>query len=350
MSRGRADVTVMGGGAFGLAIAWACARRGARVELRETRRIGAGASGGLVGALAPHAPDGWTEVKAFQLQALLMAEGWWADVAAAGGGDPGYARTGRVQPLADAAAIARAEARAAEAASRWGPAARWEVRLAEAVPGLGCASPSGRVVFDTLSARLHPRWACAALAAALVARGGRVIEGSDSPEGDGPVIWATGWEGLAALSADLGRTVGAGVKGQALLLDHDASHAPQLSAPGLHVVPHADGTTAIGSTSETDFAAPETTDAHLDAVLARAVALCPDLAGAPVMARWAGVRPRARSRSPVLGPWPGRPGRYLANGGFKIGLALAPLVGEMMADLVLEGRDTIPAAFRPEAL
>jgi glycine/D-amino acid oxidase-like deaminating enzyme len=340
----------MGGGVFGLAAAWACARRGARVELREVRRIGAGASGGLVGALAPHAPDGWTEAKAFQLRALLMAEDWWAEVAAAGGGDPGYARTGRVQPLADAAAVARAEARIAEAARHWGTAARWEVRPADALPGLRVASASGRVVFDTLSARLHPRHACAALAAALVARGGQVVEGSDAPEGEGPVIWATGWEGLAALSDDLGRNVDAGVKGQALLLAHAARDAPQLSAPGLHVVPHADGTTAIGSTSETGFDAPDTTDAQLDAVLARAVTLCPDLGSAPVLARWAGVRPRARSRAPVLGAWPGRPGRYLANGGFKIGFALAPLAGELIADLVLEGRDAIPPAFRPESL
>lgn len=352
MSRGGApDVAVMGGGIFGLATAWACTRRGARVALHEARRIGAGASGGLVGALAPHAPEVWTEVKAFQLEALLMAEGWWAGVAAAGGGDPGYARTGRVQPLADATAIARAEARAAGAALHWGAAARWEVRPVDAAPGLRVASPGGRIVFDTLAARLHPRRACAALAAALQARGSSVNEGSSTPPDSGmPVIWATGWEGLAAASADFGRPVGAGVKGQALLLAHDARDAPQLSAPGLHVVPHADGTTAVGSTSERAFDAADTTDAQLDALLGRAVALCPDLAGAPVIGRWAGVRPRATSRAPILGAWPGRPGRYLANGGFKIGFALAPLAAERLADLVLDGRDTIPPQFRPDAL
>ena len=39
--------------------------------------------------------------------------------------------------------------------------------------------------------------------------------------------------------------------------------------------------------------------------------------------RWAGLRPRARSRAPMLGAWPGRPGHFIANGGFKIG----PLFG-----------------------
>ena len=47
------DVTVRGGGIFGLACAWECARRGARVRLIETVRIGAGSSGGLGGAPAP---------------------------------------------------------------------------------------------------------------------------------------------------------------------------------------------------------------------------------------------------------------------------------------------------------
>ena len=48
------------------------------------------------------------------------------------------------------------------------------------------------------------------------------------------------------------------------------------------------------------------------------------------------------------GPWPGRPGHLIANGGFKIGFAMAPAVAGMVADLLLEGRDHIPPAFRPE--
>ena len=53
----RADVTVRGGGIFGLSIAWACLGRGAKVRLIETVALGAGSSGGLVGALSPHVPE-----------------------------------------------------------------------------------------------------------------------------------------------------------------------------------------------------------------------------------------------------------------------------------------------------
>jgi len=84
--------------------------------------------------------------------------------------------------------------------------------------------------------------------------------------------------------------------------------------------------------------------------LALAATLClaalPALAGAPVRARWAGVRPRAKSRAPLLGAWPGRPGQFVANGGFKIGFGMAPKVAQVMIDLVLDGKDAIPAGFR----
>ncbi|MBP9184377.1 MAG: FAD-dependent oxidoreductase, partial [Fuscovulum sp.] len=116
-----------------------------------------------------------------------------------------------------------------------------------------------------------------------------------------------------------------------------------------HIVPHADGTVAIGSTSETSWTT-EDPDAGAGDLVDRATTLLPALTGAPVIEHWAGIRPRARSRQPVLGPWPGRPGHFIANGGFKTGFGLAPKAAEAMADLLLENWDAIPPAFRPEAL
>ena len=105
------DITVMGAGIFGLATAWACARRGAHVRVIDPHGPAAGASGGLVGALAPHVPENWNAKKAFQLESLLMADDFWAGVEAAGGVPAGYARLGRLQPVADAAALALARER-----------------------------------------------------------------------------------------------------------------------------------------------------------------------------------------------------------------------------------------------
>ncbi|SPH24334.1 Glycine oxidase [Defluviimonas aquaemixtae] len=341
-----ADVTVMGGGIFGLSIAWELTRRGASVRLVESDRIGAGSSGGIVGALAPHVPESWNPKKAFQLESLLLAEGFWGEIAAASGIDPGYARLGRWQPLADAEALQRARARAGEAAQLWQGLAEWRVVRATD-DGWALNSFTGWIVEDNLTARLHPRRAGEALAAAMRKKGGKVEIGQ-SNSGLGPVIWATGVQGLADLSADLGRPVGSGVKGQAALLACNARNRPQIFAEGLHIVPHGDGTVAVGSTSERDFAAGTSVDDQLEELIKKARAICPVLRDAPVVERWAGVRPRAKSRAPMLGAWPDRAGHYVANGGFKIGFGMAPKVAEVMADLVLEGRDNIPKGFRVE--
>ncbi len=338
------DVTVRGAGIFGLACAWACAKRGARVRVVDPHGIGAGASGGIVGALAPHVPENWNDKKAFQFESLRMAEPFWADVAEVGGGDPGYARTGRLQPVADEAALVLARTRAAGAADLWQGFADWSVERCE--DDWAPTSATGWVIRDTLSARLHPRQACDALARALAAKGAEIV--SEAPD-EGLVLWAAGWQGLEALSEALGRRVGNGVKGQALLLRHDARDAPQLFADGLHIVPHADGTVAVGSTSEREFVDPTSVDEQCDALLGRACEALPLLRNVEVLKRWAGVRPRARSRAPMLGRHPLAEGAFIANGGFKIGFGMTPKVAEVMADLVLEGRDGIPDGFRVEA-
>lgn len=342
-----ADITVMGAGAFGLAVAYACAARGAKVRVIEKRCVGAGSSGGVVGALAPHTPERWNPKKAFQFDSLIMASDFWAQVEADGGKSPGYGRTGRLQPIADERALLLAREREAQAAELWQGCAIWQVRPAGEFGDWAPPSPTGLVIHDTLTARLHPFQACQALAAAIIALGGEITIGDAAPQGR--VVWATGYEGLADLSADLGRAVGNGVKGQALLLQLDRRDLPQLYADSLHFVPHADGTLAIGSTSEREFDSPDQTDALCDDLLSRAVRAVPPVASARVVQRWAGVRPRAKSRAPMLGEWPGRPDHFIANGGFKIGYGMAPKLAQVMADLLVDGRDEIPDPFRVEA-
>ena len=340
------DVTVRGAGIFGLSVAYACASRGARVRVIDPRGVAGGASGGVVGALAPHVPEQWNSKKAFQFESLLMAEAYWAEVAKISGQPTGYVRSGRLQPLADDAAVALAQQRAEGAAGLWEGKAVWEVVSAAEQGAWVPPSASGLVVRDTLSALIHPHQATTALAAAVRALGGEIA--SDGPDA-GRVVWATGWEGLVGMSDQHHRQIGNGVKGQAVLLDFDAAGQPQLFADALHIVPHTDGTVAIGSTSEREFVDPTAVDDQLDAIYARAMAAFPILADAPIIARWAGVRPRSRSRAPMLGPHPFLEGAFVANGGFKIGFGMAPKVGAVMADLVLDGRAEIPDAFSVDA-
>ena len=339
------DITVRGAGIFGLSIAWVCAKRGARVCVVDPYGPGAGSSGGVVGALAPHVPENWNTKKAFQLESLLMAEGFWRDVGTAGGRSAGYARSGRIQPVADEAALGLARQRSQTAQDLWNGAATWQVEKRPDTAWMP-HSPSGWIIRDTLSALLHPRQAVEALCAALAAHS---VEITDHAPDRGKVLWATGYQGLLDLNGTHSRMVGTGVKGQAAVFGFDAAQSPQLFVDGLHIIPHRDGTVAIGSTSERDFEHPDTTDDQLDHLIGKARIALPILNDAPVIARWAGVRPRARTRAPMLGPWPGRPDLFIANGGFKIGFGMAPKIAHVMADLMLDERDTIPQGFEVAA-
>ena len=340
------DVTVYGAGIFGLSVAWSCVKRGAKVQVIDPNGVAAGSSGGIVGALAPHTPENWNDKKEFQFQSLITAEDYWSEVAEVSGRSPGYARSGRLQPIPDQRAHDLAFKRQKGAAELWRGKASWDIKPAADFEGWCPNSPTEFVIHDTLSARIHPRQACTALAAALKAKGVE-IKSEGAPKGH--IVWATGWRGLLELSKEIERPIGNGVKGQAILLEFDRADLPQLFADALHVIPHADGTVAIGSTSERDFEDPYATDAQLDEVYQRAVDAVPALRNAPILARWAGVRPRAKSRAPMLGNHPTRAGDFIANGGFKIGFGMAPKAGEVMADLILENHDEIPEGFRPEA-
>ena len=342
-----ADITIYGAGIFGLSIAWACVQRGAKVQVIDPYGVGSGSSGGVVGALAPHTPENWNDKKKFQFESLIMSAAFWKDVENTGGLSAGYARSGRLQSLNDDRSVGLAKARCEGAKTLWQGLATFDIIDANSAGDWAPKSESGLLVHDTLSGRMHPRMACDALVAALAAKGCPVL--SDGVE-HGIVVEATGWRGLLALADQMDQPVGNGVKGQAAVLDFAAMpNAPQLFADALHIIPHANGTIAIGSTTEREFDDPTSTDGQIDDVIARARSAFPILEDAPVLERWAGVRPRAKSRAPMIGVHPMRKGAFIANGGFKIGFGMAPKISHIMADLILEGVDRIPDGFRPEA-
>jgi glycine/D-amino acid oxidase-like deaminating enzyme len=347
-----ADVLVVGAGVWGLAIAFALAGTGRAVTLLEAEIPGAGASGGAVGALAPFAPEPWDARKAFQLEALRAAPADWAAVADASGLDPGFARCGRLVPLATAAARARAEAGAAAAATAWGRAAAWRILDRPPDPAW-LAPPACGVLHDTLSAGIVPRLAVAALATALRVRGGAILTGwrADAVEPgrvravDGrvlraPEIVVAAGAGTATL---LGLPLLPGVRGEALLLDAAAPPgAPVIAGGGLYVVPQPGRGVAVGATSERPGGPPCPT---LDALLARARSLCPNIAEAAVLERWGAVRPRGLGPDPLVGRI--APDLVVATGGYKIGFALAHAVARAVKATLDGAADGLPPAWRP---
>ncbi|MEM7507777.1 MAG: FAD-binding oxidoreductase [Pseudomonadota bacterium] len=354
------DLLVIGAGVFGLWTALSAARDGLRVIVTDRAEPGAGASGGIVGALTPHMPVRWRALKQFQLDALLTLEAATRDLTEATGIDTGYTRCGRLSPLVDARARARAEEHAVAAETVWAGRARFEVLdrpppdLEGMLPESAC--PEG-LVHDTLSGRVTPRGYITALTQAVeqvaeIRRGwtathvatGRACFDRGEIAAD-QIVLAAGWQSFSLAPV----ASGSGVKGQAALLQSDLPpDMPVIQMPHLYVVAHGPGRVAVGSTSEKSWE-HDNTDALLDIIIARARAVFPALTDAPVIERWAGIRPKAPGREPMIGPVPGHPGLWMATGGYKIGLGIAHLSGKALA-AEITGSTTehpLPADFAP---
>jgi glycine oxidase len=76
-----------------------------------------------------------------------------------------------------------------------------------------------------------------------------------------------------------------------------------------------------------------TTDAGIRKVRGIAEEICPTLAGKTVTS-WAGLRPITPDMLPLIGPDPEQPSVIYACGHSRNGVLMAPLTGDLIADLV----------------
>ena len=347
-----ADVVVVGAG-----LAGACAA----LELSRTRRVvvveaatpAAGASGAAAGLVNPfmgqRAKAAWRHDRALDALRSLADEA-----------GPGlFQQTGVLRPAATAAQAEAFRQRAeAHADLAWRPAAasaeRWPL----------VAAPHGALWVARGGSVDVPAFVRAALAVAE-RRGAEVVRARLSGWRDRVArtdVDEIPFQHLVLAPGDGARHLPAladlplhRVKGQTVTLARPASlpaEHPAVAGAG-YVVPSADGV-VVGATFEHTFAdvAP---DPALDAALAaRAAGVVPELEGAAVVGRRAGVRltvPAAVStrRLPLAGPLPGHEGVWVVAGLGAKGLLTAPLVARRLAD-ALDGRRPLPAELWPEAL
>ncbi|WP_313664303.1 FAD-binding oxidoreductase [Shinella sp.] len=364
------DLLVVGGGVMGLWTALHAARSGRSVTLVEKRRIGSGASGGVLGALMAHLPDRWNAKKGFQFEALVSLEAEIAALEAETGLSAGYRRSGRLIPLPKPHNRDLALRTANEALSVWQtPDRSFAFEVLDTAPVSGWPAPAVMahgVVYDHLAARLAPRALVTALKTALGQRASvtiregvgvasldpdaaiaRLDDGTDLSFGH--CVLAPGVEAfdlLASFSQPVARPFGSAVKGQAALLRASVDPAlPVIFADGLYVVPHEDGLVAVGSTSESDFVEPYGTDGLLDALIDRARLTAPVLADAPVVERWAGLRPRAIGREPMVGRHPDHARISLMAGGFKVSFGIAHRLARQVLNEIEGGTLDVPPSF-----
>lgn len=366
------DLLVVGGGVMGLWAALKAGRAGLKVLLVDAGKLGQGASHGHLGALMAHMPDKWNVKKQFQFDALLSLEVALKALEAATGLTTGYRRTGRLIPLPKPHLREIALRHEADAKVNWrtrdGRNFEWQVTDAPAAPGWPCtAGIEGGFVFDTFAARAHPRRLTAALVAAIAAlpnvqvvegvavdafdaAGGRAFLCDGAVLAFGHAIIAAGYSSFPMIEQLLpsrSQPLGMPVKGQSALMRAEVDPTlPLIFLDGLYVIPHEDGTVAIGSTSENSFAEAFGTDDQLEVLIAQARSLVPALTDAPVVDRWAGLRPKATARDPMVGPLPGADRVIALTGGFKVSFGIA----HRLADAALQpllGTDPIdiPATF-----
>ncbi len=222
------------------------------------------------------------------------------------------------------------------------------------------------LVHDTFAARVSPRGLVSSLVALLRSAGNvQVVEGIEAetidPAGNriifrggervtfGHCIVSAGYRSfplLQGISPQLNRPMGQPVKGQAALLKADIDPGlPVIFLNGLYVVAHEGGHVAVGSTSEDVFDDPSSTDTQLDDLVSRARALVPALARAPVVERWAGLRPKAIDRDPMVGAHPDHARVIALTGGFKVSFGIAHKLADAALNVVNGREMRLPMSF-----
>ncbi|KQV38214.1 MULTISPECIES: FAD-dependent oxidoreductase [unclassified Rhizobium] len=365
------DVLIVGGGIMGLWAAVKAVRSGISVHLVERERIGAGASGGLLGALMPHMPDRWNAKKQFQYEALVSLESEIARLEAETGLSAGYRRCGRIMPLPKPHLRDIALRHEQEALTNWNQQDRsffWNVMECPQISGWPADEfTASGIVFDTLAARVSPRLLLAVLKAWLGRQQNVILdEGCDAVDIDpqtgraclsngltvsfGACLLANGVGAFDVLDrlngGSLKQPIGVPVKGQAALLDAKVDPTwPVIFHDGLYIIPHEDGRVAVGSTSEERFDDPVSIDDQLDGLITRARRFAPCLELAPVVERWAGLRPKAIGRDPIAGRHPEHEKLVVLGGGFKISFGIAHRLAEGVVAGIAGGAETLPSSF-----
>jgi glycine oxidase ThiO len=145
------------------------------------------------------------------------------------------------------------------------------------------------------------------------------------------VIAAGAWAGKIA-GARLAKSV-TPARGQ--LVSYDSTPLRHVAyGPRGYIVPR--GAITIGGTTMEDVGFDaSTTESGIKKVRAAAEEICPILASSNTQA-WAGLRPVTPDLLPIIGPDPKHPSLLYACGHSRNGVLMAPLTGDLIADLVTE--------------
>jgi glycine oxidase len=353
------DVIVIGGGAIGTSITYQLAKRGMRVTLLERGRIGGGATGASAGLLMPRGgPETASEFVALAYESARLFSPLAAELEERTGIDIGYRRA----PVLEVAFDETEERQLRAEHARWG-GGRWldpgsafdlEPRLNPAIRGASFSAGDHQVLPVVMSQALAR--AASDLGAdvreatnvdRLQIQGDRVVGvvAGDLAIGAAELVIASGsWAGTWSNELGLPLPVRP-VRGQMVSLDIAGTGLRTVVAgAGGYALTKPGGVTLIGTTVEEVGFDARPTVKGIASLLERAPKLVPRLADATVVSAWAGLRPGTPDGLPIIGQPRGWRGVTLATGHFRNGILLAPITGELVADLLQGQTPRLPIA------
>lgn len=125
------------------------------------------------------------------------------------------------------------------------------------------------------------------------------------------------------------------VRGQVLLLQCDCFREPTVINIGnRYLVSRGDGYVLVGSCEEEVGFAQHATAPMIEELRRFAAHVCPQLAQAVEVHRWAGLRPMTFDGFPMLGRVPGRSNVFVASGHYRSGIHFSPATAVAMADMI----------------
>jgi glycine oxidase len=185
-------------------------------------------------------------------------------------------------------------------------------------------------------------------ATGLERRGGRVTGVQTSTgivHGETIVLAAGVWSGDLARTASLDLPVQP-VKGQVLSV-RGLGRSPRqvLWAGECYLVPRPDGEIVLGATEEEGNFDARPTLAGLNRLTEAALEVVPAVGSFTVEGMWAGLRPAAPDRRPIIGWAPELDGLMIATAHYRNGVLLGPLTGQVVARAIAAGDGSLDPMF-----